>query len=108
MVLPVNPRLRRLKQVLEKTGPVRIAARTVQGPTASRGDFNAIFADPAIEPVRTVTGTPMDAPHRKELWLTFGECLANGDKVAVAGIAVRTAFRWRPRFLAGSAPTPKN
>ena len=62
-----------------------------QWPTASRGDSNAILADPAVEPVRTVTNTPASGPHRKELWLTFGECLANGDTVAVAGRAVRTA-----------------
>ena len=81
--------------MLEKTGPFRIAARTVQWPTASRGDFKAILAGPAIEPVRTVMGTPLSGLHRKELWLTFGERLANGDTVAVA------AKRWRHRFLAG-------
>ena len=52
-----------------------------------------------------VTGTPMNGPHRKELWLTYGEYLANGDTLAVAakryGIAVNTAFRWRHRSLAG-------
>jgi hypothetical protein len=41
--------------------------------------------------------------HRKEAWLTFGECLAHGDTVKAAaqrcGIAVSTAFRWRHRFL---------
>ena len=63
-----------------------------QWPTASRWDFNAILADPAVEPVRTVTNTPASGPHRKELWLTFGECLANGDTVAVAGRAVRTVL----------------
>ena len=62
-----------------------------QWPTASRWDFDAILAAPAVEPVRTVTNTPASGQHRKELWLTFGECLANGDTVAVAGRVVRTA-----------------
>ncbi len=52
-----------------------------------------------------VTGTPLSGLHRKDLWLTFSECLANGDTVAVSakrcGIAGSTAFRWRHRFLAG-------
>lgn len=51
-----------------------------------------------------VTGTPLSGLHRKDAWLTFGECLANGDTVAASaqrcGIAVSTAFRWRHRFLA--------
>ena len=52
-----------------------------------------------------VTGTSLNGLHRKDLWLTFSECLANGDTVAASvercGIAVSTAFRWRHRFLAG-------
>ena len=51
-----------------------------------------------------VTGTPLSGLHHKDVWLTFGECLANGDTVAASaercGIAVSTAFRWRHRFLA--------
>ena len=51
-----------------------------------------------------VTSTPMNRLHHKELWLTFGDCLANGDTIAAAAkrcaIAVSTAFRWRHRFLA--------
>ena len=69
----------------------RCGAHGSQWPTANRWDFNAILAAPAVEPVRTVTNTPASGPHRKELWLTFGECLANGDTVAVAGRTVRTA-----------------
>ena len=52
-----------------------------------------------------MTSTPMNGLHRKELWLTYSECLANGDSTATAakrcGIAVSIAFRWRHRFLAG-------
>lgn len=51
-----------------------------------------------------VTGTRVSGLHRKEAWLTFGECLSNGDTVKESaercGIAVSTAFRWRHRFLA--------
>ncbi len=56
-----------------------------------------------------VTGTSLSGLHHKDLWLTFAECLANGDTVAVAakrcGIALSTAFRWRHRFLAGISTT---
>ena len=59
--------------------------------------FNRIFG--------VVTSTLINGLHRKELWLTFGECLANGDTVAVTakrcGLVVSTDFRWRHRFLAG-------
>ena len=52
-----------------------------------------------------MTGTPLSSLHRKDLSLTFGECLANGNTVAVSakhcGIAGSTAFCWRHRFLAG-------
>ena len=51
-----------------------------------------------------VTGTPLSGLHHKDVWLTFGECLANGGTVAASaercGIAVSTAFLWRHRFLA--------
>ena len=51
------------------------------------------------------TGTSVNGLHHKDLWLTYCECLANGDTTAVAaarcGIAMNTAFRWRHRFLAG-------
>ena len=50
-----------------------------------------------------VSGTRVCGLHRKEAWLTFGECLAHGDTVKAAaqqrGIAVSTALRWRHRFL---------
>ncbi len=50
-----------------------------------------------------LTGTRLSGLHRKETWLTFGECLADGDTVKVSaercGVAVSTAFRWRHRFL---------
>jgi len=51
-----------------------------------------------------LTGTRVSGLHHKKAWLTFSECLANGDTVKVSaercGIAVSTAFRWRHRFLA--------
>lgn len=50
-----------------------------------------------------LTGTKVSGLHRKEVWLIFGECLANGDTVKTSaercGVAVSTAFRWRHRFL---------
>lgn len=51
-----------------------------------------------------LTGTRLSGLHRKEAWLTFGQCLADGDTVKASaercGVAVSTAFRWRHRFLA--------
>ena len=73
-------------------------------PTARRGECSAISADRAMRTFGAVTGTPLSGLHHKDVWLTFGECLANGDTVAASakrcGIAVSTAFRWRHRFLA--------
>ena len=50
-----------------------------------------------------LTGTRLSGLHRKEVWLTFGDCLADGDTVKASaercGVAVSTAFRWRHRFL---------
>jgi transposase-like protein len=50
-----------------------------------------------------LTGTRLSGLHRKEAWLTFGACLADGDTVKASaercGVAVSTAFRWRHRFL---------
>jgi len=52
---------------------------------------------------RSTTGTALRGLHKKDEWLTFGECLM-GDLTLEAsaqrcGIAVSTAFRWRHRFL---------
>jgi transposase-like protein len=50
-----------------------------------------------------LTGTRLSGLHRKENWLTFGACLAEGDTIKASaercGVAVSTAFRWRHRFL---------
>ncbi len=50
-----------------------------------------------------LTGTRLSGLHHKDVWLTFGECLADGDTVKTSaercGVAVSTAFRWRHRFL---------
>ena len=47
----------------------------------------------------------MNGLHHKDLWLTYSECLANGDTIRTAakrcGRAISTSFRWRHRFLAG-------
>ena len=50
------------------------------------------------------TGTPLSGLHRKDNWLSFGACLADGLTVRASaercGLAVNTALRWRHRFLA--------
>ncbi len=47
---------------------------------------------------------PLSGLHRKDKWLSFGACLADGLTVRASaercGLAVNTAFRWRHRFLA--------
>jgi len=52
---------------------------------------------------RSATGTALRGLHKKDEWLTFGECLRDGKTLEAAaqrcGIAVSTAFRWRHRFL---------
>ncbi len=50
------------------------------------------------------TGTPLSGLHRKDKWLSFGACLADGLTVRASaercGLAVNTALRWRHRFPA--------
>jgi Transposase and inactivated derivatives len=50
-----------------------------------------------------LTGTRLSGLHHKDRWLTFADCLAQGDTVKTSakrcGIAVSTAFHWRHRFL---------
>ena len=50
------------------------------------------------------TGTPLSGLHRKDRWLSFGACLADGLTVRASaercGLAVNTALRWRHRFPA--------
>jgi len=52
---------------------------------------------------RSTTGTALRGLHKKDKWLTFGECLMDGLTLEASaqrcGIAVSTAFRWRHRFL---------
>ncbi len=57
------------------------------------------------------TGTPLAGLHRKDKWLAFGTCLADGLTVRRSaehcGFAVTTAFRWRHRFLTAESPQPR-
>ena len=50
------------------------------------------------------TGTPLSGLHRKDKWLAFGACLADGLTVRASaercGLAVNIALRWRHRFPA--------
>ncbi len=50
------------------------------------------------------TGTALAGLHRKDEWLAFGPCLADGLTLRASAercrFAVNTAFRWRHRFLA--------
>ena len=57
------------------------------------------------------TGTPLAGLHRKERWLEFGTCLAEGETARASagrcGLAVNTAFCWRHRFLAVESRDPR-
>ena len=54
------------------------------------------------------TGTPLSGLHRKDRWLAFGACPADGLTVRASaercGFAIDTAFRWRHRFLTAKDP----
>ncbi len=54
------------------------------------------------------TGTPLSGLHRKDKWLAFGACLADGLTVRASaercGVAIHTALRWRHRFLTAKDP----
>lgn len=54
------------------------------------------------------TGTPLAGLHRKDKWLTFGSCVADGLTIRASAerckLAVNTAFRWRHRFLVAESP----
>ena len=49
------------------------------------------------------TGTPLSGLHRKDKWLAFGRCIADGLTVRASAercqFSANTAFRWRHRFL---------
>ena len=57
------------------------------------------------------TGTALQGLHKKERWLTFGGCLADGltvrDSAERCDFAVSTAFRWRHRFLSAQDQAPQ-
>ncbi len=61
-----------------------------------RKTFNKTF--------NAATDAPLSGLHRKNKWLSFGTCLADGLTVRASaercGLAVNTALRWRHRFLA--------
>ena len=52
---------------------------------------------------KAATGTALQGVHKKERWLTYGECLADGltirESAERCNIAVSTSFFWRHRFL---------
>ena len=55
-----------------------------------------------------LTGTPLETLRRRDAWLDYAQCLADGLSLRKAAkrckIALDTSFRWRHRFLA----IPKN
>ena len=50
-----------------------------------------------------LTGPPLAQLHRRDVWLTYAQALADGVSLRKAAkrskIALGTAFRWRHRFL---------
>ena len=51
-----------------------------------------------------LTGTPLQNLRRRDAWLKYAQCLADGITLRKAAtrckIVLDTAFRWRHRFLA--------
>ena len=51
-----------------------------------------------------LTGTPLETLRRRDAWLEYAQCLADGISLRKAAkrckIALDTSFRWRHRFLA--------
>ena len=49
------------------------------------------------------TGTALQGLHKRDRWLTFEDCLADGltvrESAERCNFAVSTSFRWRHRFL---------
>ena len=56
------------------------------------------------------TGTALQGLHKKDSWLTFGGCLADGLTVQESAnrcnLKVSTAYQWRHRFLGAPDQTP--
>ncbi len=71
---------------------------------AWQGVCDGTGARDAGRPFNAATGTPLSGLHRKDKWLSFEVCLADGLTVRASaercGLAVNTALRWRHRFLA--------
>ena len=57
------------------------------------------------------TGTALQGLHKKDSWLAFGGCLADGLSVRASArrcnFAVSSAFRWRHRFLGTKEQAPQ-
>lgn len=57
------------------------------------------------------TGPALQGLHKKDSWLAFGGCLADGLSVRASAkrcnFAVSTAFRWRHRFLGTKEQAPQ-
>ena len=71
---------------------------------ARQGVCDGTSAKNAGRTFNAATGTPLSGLHRKDKWLSFGACLADGLTVRASaercGLAVNTALRWRHRFPA--------
>ena len=86
-----------------RTAGARIVARQAPYLGASHGVCVATSARHCGKTFNAATGTPLSGLHRKDKWLAFGTCVAEGLTVRASaercGLAVNTAFRWRHRFL---------
>ena len=93
-----------LKRPWVKIASARIVARQVPYRVARQGGCDGTSAKDAGRHCNAATGPPLSGLHRKDRWLAFGACLADGLTVRASaeccGLAVNTAFRWRHRFLA--------
>ncbi len=93
-----------LKRPWVKIASARIVARQVPYRVARQGVLRRYQCKGCRKTFNAATGTPLSGLHRKDKWLAFGTCLADGLTVRASaercGLAVNTALRWRHRFPA--------
>ena len=93
-----------LKRPCVKIASARIVARQAPYRVARQGVCDGTSARDAGRHSMPRPAPPLSGLHRKDKWLSFGACLADGLTVRASAercrLAVNTAFRWRHRFPA--------
>jgi len=65
-----------------------------------------------LKTFNTLTGTPLAKLHHRDKWFAYLGCMLDSLTLRITakrlGIDLKTAFRWRHRFLASAAKTNAN